>query len=691
MRRPSVPTVAGGARLWTVAIRRHLWGILAFLAFGLTALVYAPGLSGGWVLDDLTNIVQNPALFIHPWSYGAVMHAAFSFDAGPLRRPISMLTFALDRTFFGQGPLSFKITNLALELVNGLLLLGFTRKLLRIGRRRWSTDWTDCEIDYTALAVVAAWLLLPLNLTSVLYVVQREAALAAAFTIAGAWFYISARERQLERGGGGGRLVAGFAAFLVLATLSKESGALLPVYTLLLEALLFRFKDPSGRTSRGILFFYLGFLVLPGLAGLAWTYETGLLSYAGRPFTLAERLLSENRVVLHYIGWALLPSLADFTVFHHLTPSSGWLTPPSTFLSALALALLLVLAFLLRRKNPLAALGIGWFFAGQLMESTIFPLELVFEQRNYLADWGLVLVVFSLLLLAAPRGRHRIARRAVSVLLIAFYASVTAQWAWAWRNNITLAIDQAVFHPHSPRAAYFLGEELSDLTIGGDAKLYPAAVVALDRAGRLPNADLLPDAAKVILSQETGHPTEARWFSTMEAKLRSRVLTVSDLEALQGIVICETNHHCHLPPPWMKALFQAALDSPRIDRLPFIKGNLLVLDGNWRFDDHLPLAPIRRLNAEAAHLNPGVPQYRINLASIDLAMGNVKAARRDLALLKSMNWMGRLGPDIHALAAKIRSARKPPSGKTRTTASPHPRRSSPFAVTRPPRKTKVAH
>ena len=181
--------------------RRHLWGILTCLAFALTAAVYAPGLSGGWVLDDFTNIVQNPALFIHPWSYGALMHAVFSFDAGPLRRPVSMLTFALNRTFFGPGPLSFKITNLVLELVNGLLLLGFTRKLLTTGRVRWSTDWTDREIDYTALAVVTAWLLLPLNVTSVLYVVQREAALAATFTIAGAWFYLVARERQIERGG----------------------------------------------------------------------------------------------------------------------------------------------------------------------------------------------------------------------------------------------------------------------------------------------------------------------------------------------------------------------------------------------------------------------------------------------------------------------------------------------------------
>ena len=668
--------------------RRHLWGILVCLAFGLTGAIYALGLSGGWILDDLTNIVQNPALYIHPWSYGAVMHAVFSFDAGPLRRPISMLTFALNRTFFGPGPFSFKITNLALELLNGLLLLGFTRRLLRIGRTRWSKDWTDREIDYTALAVVAAWLLLPLNVTSVLYVVQREAALAATFTIAGAWFYLAARERQIERGEGWIPLTTGLALFLVLASLAKESGALLVAYVFLIEALLFRFRNRSGRTSRGILLFYLAFLVLPALGGLAWTYETGLLSYTGRPFTLGERLLSENRVVLHYIGWALLPNLADFTVFHHLIPSTGWLRPPSTLFSALALAALLVLAFLLRRKNPLMALGIGWFFVGQLMESTVFPLELVFEQRNYLADWGLVILVFSLLLLAEPRLRHRSARITVALLLMAFYASVTAQWTWAWRNNVALALDQATFHPHSPRATYFLGEELSDLTLGGDTKLYPAAVVALDRAGRLPNADLLPDAAKVILSQETGHPTEAQWFAEMEAKLRSHVLTVSDLEALQGMVNCETAHHCHLPPPWMKALFRAALESPRINELPFIKGNLLVLDGNWRFDDHLPMASIRRLNALAARLNPGVPQYRINLASIDLAMGNLKAARRDLALLQSMNWLGRMSPAIHLLETQIRNYRKPSpqaTVKTHTQASPAPGHQGPLARRQPKR------
>ncbi|EQD56725.1 repeat protein, partial [mine drainage metagenome] len=227
--------------------RRELWPILTLLAFALTFSLYAMGFSGGWVLDDITNIVQNPALWIHNWSLGAIMHAAWSFDAGPLRRPISMLTFALNRTLFGPSPLSFKITNVLIHLLNGALLLGFTRTLLRIVRETWKTGWSETEIDYTALATIAAWLLLPLNVTSVLYVVQREASLAATFTIAGAWFYLRARRRIIQTGTGWIPLFLGFACFLLAATFTKESGALLSVYALLLESLLFRFRNQAGQ------------------------------------------------------------------------------------------------------------------------------------------------------------------------------------------------------------------------------------------------------------------------------------------------------------------------------------------------------------------------------------------------------------------------------------------------------------
>ena len=49
------------------------------------------------------------------------------------------------------------------------------------------------------------------------------------------------------------------------------------------------------------------------------------------------------------------------------------------------------LAWRLRRRAPLIALGIAFFFAAHLMESTIFPLEIMFEHRNYLASYGVFL------------------------------------------------------------------------------------------------------------------------------------------------------------------------------------------------------------------------------------------------------------------------------------------------------------
>jgi len=114
----------------------------------------------------------------------------------------------------------------------------------------------------------------------------------------------------------------------------------------------------------------------------------------------------------------------------------------------------------------------------------------------------------------------------------------------------------------------------------------------------------------------------------------------------------------------MHALFRAAFRTPSLSELNFTKGNLLVLEGNWLVADGKTLARVRPLDAEAARLNPETPQYRINLATIDLALGHLRAARRDVARLKQLNWLGRLNPAIDRLTNDIRASekkRKPPA------------------------------
>ncbi|NND64902.1 MAG: hypothetical protein HKM24_02955, partial [Gammaproteobacteria bacterium] len=182
--------------------------------------------------------------------------------------------------------------------------------------------------------------------------------------------------------------------FSLAAVFSKENGALIPVYLLLIEWLVFRgtFAANHRTTWRFICALLIALPLLIGTIGFALLWNRFSGGDAGLNYTINERLASQAVIVFQYISWILLPRLSDLSLFHDGVPVLNW-GQTIAWLALLGHILLLVFAFLIRRRLPIAAFGIGFFYAAHLMESTIIPLEFVFEHRNYLALWGLLLAV----------------------------------------------------------------------------------------------------------------------------------------------------------------------------------------------------------------------------------------------------------------------------------------------------------
>ena len=172
-----------------------------------------------------------------------------------------------------------------------------------------------------------------------------------------------------------------------VAALCKESGLLLPALILVCEATLLRWSAPD-RSSRRILAAFLGLSVaVPLLFGsyfLSRNPDLILDGYAWRDFSLGERLLTETRVLWFYLHMIVLPNLGEMGLHHDdFLISRGPLSPWTTLPALAGLLLLAGGAFALRNKQPIITFGIAFFFVGHAMESTIIPLELVFEHRNY--------------------------------------------------------------------------------------------------------------------------------------------------------------------------------------------------------------------------------------------------------------------------------------------------------------------
>ena len=96
----------------------------------VTIFIYIPGLSGDYVFDDSANILENQKLVLEHLTLDQLSRAWYSGDAGPLGRPVSMLSFALNYYLIGSfEPYYFKLTNLFIHLLNGVLIYLISFKL----------------------------------------------------------------------------------------------------------------------------------------------------------------------------------------------------------------------------------------------------------------------------------------------------------------------------------------------------------------------------------------------------------------------------------------------------------------------------------------------------------------------------------------------------------------------------------
>lgn len=366
-----------------------------------TFLIYYPGLDGPFLVDD-KQTVQNTR--IDGFSTEEISEALFSRGGhtGRLGRSIPFFSFALTRYFHGLNPFDFKYENLALHCLNGLLIFWLIGRLMTtlLGADRARDAWLVAGLSATF------WLLHPLMVSTVLYTVQRLAQMSALFTLAAALCYVVGRQNlnrnvTLARA----QIFLGTGFFGILGVFSKEDAALLPFYLLLIEVFFFRFAGQSRTETRTVWAAITVFVAAPVLIGTVYflTHASTLLDgYDIREFSLSERLLTEARILWFYLRLILLPRLGDMSLFHDNYPISHNWDLPAT-LAVVGLTIGAIMAFLFRRRSPVASFGFLWFIAAHLLESTLFPLELVFEHRNYLAAAGPLVAVSYYLLIGLQR------------------------------------------------------------------------------------------------------------------------------------------------------------------------------------------------------------------------------------------------------------------------------------------------
>ncbi|WP_430388220.1 hypothetical protein [Dyella sp. 20L07] len=642
------------------------WLALALLA---TVIAYWPGLHGGWLFDDYPNIVDNHGVQPDSADVPSLISAALSSPASDFKRPLASLSFAANFLVSGLDPFWMKLTNLVIHLLNGVLVYLLTISLTRAITRSSDARGSENISEGMAALVAAAWLLLPINLTSVLYVVQRMESMANLFVLLGLLAYVGGRRRMLAGGSANLNLLICLVSLTIptaVGLLAKETAVLLPLYALLTEWIVFRFSRPSkqGRDGRVIAMFLL-VLVLPMVIGLAWLIP-GLMrpeAWATRDFTMGTRLLTELRVVIGYVAWTLLP-LPRFLSFYHddYLISTGLLSPWTTTASLCGVIALFALMLWLRKRLPLAALGIAFFLGCQALTATILPLELVYEHRNYFASFGLVLSLVTLIAAWAKReisSPARLGPLITMITLMFWWTGMTAVSAYAWGNPLRLAETLASRDPSSPRAQYELGRTYIIYSHNDPSSPYTKQAYApLEQAAALPQSSILPQQALIFMNSRMDLPLKAIWWESMDAKLKARRPGVQDESSLAALAQCAEHGECQLPKDSMQAAFEAAMSHPN----PSPRLLSTYAQYAWNVLGNRPLG--MSLQTRAADGAPREAAYLVTLIRMLIARGEDDQARVRWEQLERLNIGGHLDSQLNSLRKQIDKTASPTEGRS---------------------------
>ncbi len=631
---------------WQPFTRRHATWLVAIAIVVTTWLVYLPGLNGPFVFDDRANLIDQPQIHITELNFENLSRAARSGGSGPLGRPIAMTSFAVNYYFAGLNTFAYKATNLAIHLMCGLLIYLLTVRLLAHVphlQDHAQTFLTQDRRRWIGMAVAAIWLSHPLNLTSVLYIVQRMNSLATLFMLAGLLTYAIGRE-QIRDGRRLGLLTVFGAvpAFTLLAMHSKENGALLPVLVILVEVFFFRFVAAPGlsRSFKWLWWIIFAGPVLTGLVmiGLKPRVFLNLDGYGFRDFTLGERLLTEGRVLWFYLRLIVLPDIRDMGLYHDdMATSRGLLDPFSTLPALLGIAGLIAGAFLLRRRQPLLAFGILWFLAAHSLESTFIPLELAHDHRNYLAMWGILLIVVWYLARPYPKlSDHPALRYSVIALVFVMMGFATYARANFWKSEWSLVNHDVLNHPQSARAHVSLGIAQYERGLHEQAQHSFITAANLDA----PNTSTIirvvqhhylwkkniPEPLLVEMEHRLmSHPLHPVTLWTYEPLIRvtrpNRVLQLRILGIYERVV---SKSEKLLPPEW-------------IAKTEYI----LAYEAFHRGDAREAIGHINR----AISLNPHDPGFLLLESEIYIKLNNQRKVRESMARLD------RLDPSLYATEA----------------------------------------
>jgi hypothetical protein len=374
---------------------RRLAAIVMFGAFVIELNLYAAALGAPFVFDD----------FVLPFQQGSPQ-GLLAWISGV--RPFLMLTYWLDDQVFGNSPVGYRLVNLLIHAVNtGLVFLVLNRLLTRAG------GMSARIVRLASMIGAAVFLIHPLQTESVSYIAGRSESLAGMFVLLAYVVFLYRREESISWAE-----TAVVLTLFVLGISTKENAVSLAGVLVLTD--IYWPRAFSARGLRNNWRFYAA--IAAGALVAAWKIFRMLAAapsagFTIRDFTWYQYAFTQARAFFTYLRLAAIP--VGQSIDHDYPISHTVLEHGAIFCMA-GLVVLMVLAYVFRRRYPLACFGLFLTLILLAPTSSFVPiLDPLVERRMYLPLIGLILMACEIA--RNVRVRAATGYTICAVILAAFY------------------------------------------------------------------------------------------------------------------------------------------------------------------------------------------------------------------------------------------------------------------------------
>lgn len=413
----------------------------------LTFINYGHTLFGNFVFDDRL-ILENAELFKNPNNLFKIAILPYQHIGAGLYRPLTLLSYAINYSFFKTGAWSYHLVNLILYAFTGYLLFVLLKKL-----------FNRKDIAYVASLL---FLILPIHTEVIANIIGRAEIFALFFSL---FVFIELSKKKINF------WKAGLWFFIALA--GKETAlAIIPIAIFILAYKLYKQKLPikikilynqfAPLSIFGVflsLYLTLRFFVLgENFISNSATLIENPLKFA----SISERIFTGLKILTIYVQKSIIPiGLCSDYSYNQITIVKNFFNI-ETIIGSFIMLFLIFSIFFLFKKAPILAFGSSLFlFAYLPISNLISPIGTIAGERlMYYPSIGICIYLSVLFVTLFKSKTKTTIKNIIFILFIAltiFYCAKTFVRSIDWLNEENLFISAAQCAPNSVLSISNLG------------------------------------------------------------------------------------------------------------------------------------------------------------------------------------------------------------------------------------------